>query len=625
MKILYNQSGGQLSWVDYIPVLQQTSSGGGSKTPSTSSSKKDDDELDKAIFKALDEKGLDIDNTHFQNTALKLMQSSYYDSMVPGQTTAKLITLKNYANRLNLSKELYDEAVDHVRTNNVGGDFALTSDGKVYVLGISGEGENTRAKIDTISVNEFETDSQKYIPLTNNDLLEIRNNGHIHGIPVKDMLFNTSVLRDVGNAVGMEDIVSDLSKVIKDFGTRKSASYPNLGKSVADGLDVLYKITTGESKAYEYVSENGQMKKDIVAAVKHLYSSLNRNARNVLALHAKMSGTTVENYLADMIIRNTDEEIIPDFEKAPKGSGSGGENKEQFGTESWEHSVFKRHGRPQSIGMILEGRTRFGFKGIRFDMLKGSNGKDVKPITSGIESYNNLQNRGLVAAGQTVYFGNLPLNNISAQGMDLIVDNSDGLAIVYLPTDKDGNLDFSMMQQMSKIQEAIDNERISDPNKKAQYWEKYGFKYNKEQDTGVPHDRELKPFIVQNAYTTEATNSFADPVRGASPLSGNLFFEKVDASIVDQMLAQYNRTAQKGEKLDWSSGWFTDSYRGTIYIPMNDQELQSMISGGEAYSPKLNSNMIKAQQDATRLTGGYNYNTGSFDRTLKGTSDEDLN
>lgn len=58
---------------------------------------------------------------------------------------------------------------------------------------------------------------------------------------------------------------------------------------------------------------------------------------------------------------------------------------------------------------------------------------------------------------------------------------------------------------------------------------------------------------------------------------------------------------------------------------MNDQELQSMISGGEAYSPKLNSNMIKAQQDATRLTGGYNYNTGSFDRTLKGTSDEDLN
>ena len=53
--------------------------------------------------------------------------------------------------------------------------------------------------------------------------------------------------------------------------------------------------------------------------------------------------------------------------------------------------------------------------------------------------------------------------------------------------------------------------------------------------------------------------------------------------------------------------------------------MDTMISGGEAYSPKVNSNLIKAQQDATRLTGGYNYNTGSFNRTLNGTTDDDLN
>jgi hypothetical protein len=64
----------------------------------------------------------------------------------------------------------------------------------------------------------------------------------------------------------------------------------------------------------------------------------------------------------------------------------------------------------------------------------------------------------------------------------------------------------------------------------------------------------MKPFLIQNAYTTEATTSFADPFKGASPLSGNMFFEKVDSTVVDKLLQQYNSSAQKGEKLDWNSG-----------------------------------------------------------------------
>ena len=130
--------------------------------------------------------------------------------------------------------------------------------------------------------------------------------------------------------------------------------------------------------------------------------------------------------------------------------------------------MFKGHGRPQIVGMTLEGRTRFVFPGIRFDSIKGADGKDSKSVVSGLEAYNNLQNRGLVATGQSVYFGNIPLDNLSAQGTDLVVDNSAGLMMAYLPVDKSGNPDFSMMQQMSKVQEAIDDARIVDPTKKAE-------------------------------------------------------------------------------------------------------------------------------------------------------------
>lgn len=606
-----------MPFIDYIPVTQTGYSGKGATTASSSGKKDSEDLIGKSIQKALEQNGLESDVEVFAQYAEAILQNNMYgfnDGGLNG-SVAQLFKLRSLANKVRNSNELYETALSHMKSADTSSDYAVSSDGKVYALFQDDEGN---AKVDTIKLDTYKENSDKYRLITNSELLEYRR---------LNKAFDDSMLQDIIGSIGMEEIVSDINNVISKFGKRTTSSYPNLSESVAKGMEYLFKINIEASAAYQDIVEDGEKKKDISAAIKYIYSSLNNNAKNVLKLHAELNDTSVVDYLKDAITLNTSYEYKEDIEKAPKGigSGSGSGSKEQLGAESWEHAVFKRHGRPQSVGMILEGRTKFGFKGVRFDMIKGPDGKDVKPITSGIESYNNLQNRGLVATGQTVYFGNLPLDNISAQGMDLIVDNSDGLAIAYLPTDKSGNLDFSMMQQMSKIQEAIDNERISDPNKKAQYWEKYGFKYNKEQDTGVPHDRELKPFIVQNAYTTEATNSFADPVKGASPLSGNLFFEKIDASIVDQMLAQYNRTAQKGEKLDWGSGWFTDSYRGTIYIPMNDQELQSMISGGEAYSPKLNSNMIKAQQDATRLTGGYNYNTGSFDRTLKGTSDEDLN
>jgi hypothetical protein len=86
-------------------------------------------------------------------------------------------------------------------------------------------------------------------------------------------------------------------------------------------------------------------------------------------------------------------------------------------------------GSAKKVGMIIDGRLTFHLQGVHHDTIKGKNNEDFKTISTGIETYNNLQNRGLVATDKKVYFGNIPIN-MSQVGKDLLVDNSKGMTVV---------------------------------------------------------------------------------------------------------------------------------------------------------------------------------------------------
>ena len=454
------QTGGALPFIDYIPVTQTGYSGKGVTKASSSGKKDNEDLIGKSIQKALEQNGLESDVAVFAQYAEAILQYNMYgfnDGGLNG-SVAQLFKLRSLANKVRNSNELYETALSHMKSADTSSDYAISSDGKVYAFFQDDEGN---AKVDAIRLDTYKENSDKYRLITNSELLQYRR---------LNKAFDDSMLQDIIGSIGMEEIVSDINGVIAKFGKRTTSSYPNLSESVAKGMEYLFKINIEASAAYQDIVEDGEKKKDISAAIKYIYSSLNNNAKNVLKLHAELNDTSVVDYLKDAITLNTSYEYKEDVEKAPKGkgSGSGSGGKDQLTEESWEHSVFKGHGRPQIVGTTLEGRTRFVFPGIRFDSIKGAEGKDSKPVVSGLEAYNNLQNRGLVATGQSVYFGNIPLDNLSAQGTDLVVDNSAGLMMTYLPVDKSGNPDFSMMQQMSTVQKAIDDARIVDPTKKAE-------------------------------------------------------------------------------------------------------------------------------------------------------------
>ena len=285
MKIVEMQAGGQLPFLKYKPLIYNNSEKGATKA--SSSDKKAENYLEKSILKTLEENALDIDHEVFSAYAAELLSDPMGIGGFQGDFTAsvsKLIQLRKIANQLKTSKQLYDDAIDHTRTNNTGDDYAMTSDGKVYVVKTEGEGENTKLSLSTVKIEELK-DNSEYNVLTNNELLDIRNSGTYRGFVMSDakkLTFNESILRDVNSSIGMQDVVESINKMISNFGKRTTTTYPNISESVAKGMETLYKIKTSSSAAYQDIVEKGETKKDLSAAISYIYSNLNRSAKNTL-------------------------------------------------------------------------------------------------------------------------------------------------------------------------------------------------------------------------------------------------------------------------------------------------------------------------------------------------------
>ena len=94
---------------------------------------------------------------------------------------------------------------------------------------------------------------------------------------------------------------------------------------------------------------------------------------------------------------------------------------------------------------------------------------------------------------RTAYFGDIPIQDIASTGQSILVDNSKGGVVVYLPT-INGNIDFNMMQQMNDVYSKIVADRITDPVKLRKIWEDNGFQYDEQKRIGIPIGYTLTPY-----------------------------------------------------------------------------------------------------------------------------------
>jgi hypothetical protein len=319
MKILSMQNGSRFPFVDYIPVIQNFGSSKPADTTTTKSDKKENN-LQKEIYDSI-EYGLNIDFDILAEHAEDLLSDPFGGDLTP--SVSKLLKLKTIALKVKDSKDLYDKAQTHIESESTTGEYAMTPNGEVYVIK---EGDNKKGtvKLTTMDISKLD-DSDDYLPLTNAQLLEVRKTGYFGNFAVDGSLaFNNSILNDVRNSVGISTVVENITTLISKFGKRDITQLPNASEAVARGMKFLYQVHTISSGAYKDVEVDDEMKKDITAAISYIYSGLGRNERNVLRLHAKMHGTTIGEYLQDLISMQTEFTYKEDLTNIPGSKGSGG-------------------------------------------------------------------------------------------------------------------------------------------------------------------------------------------------------------------------------------------------------------------------------------------------------------
>lgn len=594
----------------YTPISREVmGQSQGEPATSPSSEKKDDKLIEQEIIKVLEENGIPTDVDYFLSQAQSFLQDS--TNIFSGKKTntmSQLIRLRSLANRLQHNNVLYKNATDRIKVENTGSDVAISNDGNLYVY----DGESVKK----VTPTDYSKNPEEYQVLTNAELIHLRERD-------PNLKFDESILHDLSNSIGMKSIMEQVIGAIKKFGTSTQKGYTvKAGGQVQRGLEAL--MSLGPDGLYEIETSDSKAAQDINSAIVYLYKNLNTNAKNVLRATTAAEGLNpsdvndVTRILKEALFEHTDTSI-----KVPtKGSGSGsGDSAGSQIKEVWGDFVTKDGGSYRNTNIVMPGgNVSFNVPAKHYNFIEGKENTAIDNVTLGDESFNNLISKGLIDTRRTSYIGDLPIDNMAFAGKDIIVDNTRGGTVMYLPIKQDGELDLSMMKQMSEIQDQIIKSRITNTEAKKKIWEDNGFTYNEALDVGVPVNETLGRYWTQVAYTSTAANSFKN-----KDLKYSSMLSPVDDSVIENLGSAYNLNPnnKNKSKVDLTAGWFGKSYQGMLFIPMQDNQNEVLVAGGAAYMPKPNTDVIKARQDAVRL-GGYDYGTGLYNRNLVGTTAGDL-
>ena len=207
MKLRVYQDGGGLIYTPFVPGQAQAY--GATSAKSTSSGDSDEaklDPLDKELLGLMKDQELlpsDIQIIYnrliqFQRKSQKLSSmpgfggTDSYRSVVPG-----MLQIMNLMSQAKYNKQADKDILNKMLSENAGNEFAIDGYGRMYV-------QDKDGKISKINPSEF--DPEKYYPLSNSQLLYMRERN-------PELAFDGYVLEDMRNMVGITFCLSWVSSL----------------------------------------------------------------------------------------------------------------------------------------------------------------------------------------------------------------------------------------------------------------------------------------------------------------------------------------------------------------------------------------------------------------------------
>jgi hypothetical protein len=451
MKILKRQQGG-LQYI-HVPTIYGDNN---AQTTQASEKKSDGTASDtvKELYSAIRQEGLPVDVSMFLYKAQEILSEPDYGLGSSDNTFTKIIQLHDLANRVKWNMNEMKRAQKNIDESDTGDDYAIASDGKFYVM-------DANRKITTMSYDDIKENSDKYMMLTNSQLLQERANTFGNNM-------ETRMINDVANYIGMNEVMDDIRGVVKEFGNNELKGY--LAKApgkVIKGFEDLYELMNdGPNGLYEFQAKDSTAKSNILAAASYIINNLNRNAQKTLKANADLNGIDVSKMVLSAIIDHTDssyEVEKVDDNTGAKSSGSGGSGSGSLVQDNWGRMVFMDHGSPIPYNFILGNNVRTTLPAKMYNSFIDKDNKQIM-VSRMNQTYSILQEWGLVDSLGTSYFGNISINDINNSGQDVIIDNSKGMAVIWMPVNSAGKIDFNMFSKMGEIQNYIISNRITDEN-----------------------------------------------------------------------------------------------------------------------------------------------------------------
>ena len=297
MKIKKFAGGG----ITYLPTTNRVAE---ETVKTTTASSEDSSKKSKVIDKLFDlikEKGLDSDVAKFTN-AIEIKLQMGLDPNGENLTQRDLVQLAQMASSVTTNYERYNTAVKNLTAQNAESDVAIDDRGRIYCYNVETN------KVSALTPDKIKEQKDSIQILTNAELLNLRRSN-------SELAYNTKILDDINNAVGIDTITKYLQETIAKFKTSNVEGYSEKQQNaIASGLQALVggdvdaktlaAVQAGPDGVYKIKSTDTIADQNIKMALNYLQSSLPNKMKRKLETTAIVEGYDPKAFMVTMLAAN---------------------------------------------------------------------------------------------------------------------------------------------------------------------------------------------------------------------------------------------------------------------------------------------------------------------------------
>lgn len=596
------QSGG----VAYIPTTNQIGAAQQETGAASSESTGKVPGFTKEIIDLIKENGIETDVNMFLNKVGNILDMAN-DPTGEHLTMREILKIQKLANSVKQNHAAYQTAEKSLEAQDAWGDVAVTARGWIYTQNIETK------EIQELSPQQFLENQDKYVALTNAELMNIRRRNPA-------MSFDYAILDNLSAAVGMKTIVDYVESVIQKFGTTTITGYSEKqSNAIRSGLDHIVAgdlgnysgiMVGGPDGVYKISQESTIVDTGIEAALNYLIKTLPNTYKNALTAKAAAEGYDDRLMLLQMLSANSSRKITADFDKQATEERLGGAGS-TAAAKLDDHDTYLMRiatgGEWEVVNIMPNPDNPMQFASMQ--ALASNVGPLVDKDMNQLQIANlNVIMENLKAAeaskSKDITFGNRLLN-LGERGA-LMWDGESQLTDIWLPYTTEGGRikpDFDKLERFNEFNDKVKGNPNISSMEKVLLLRECGINPNEIEPDPVTggykfKDSVMKLFLSFSAVTSENNLDLSD--------NDKKWLQHLDKDTGARLSSLYSNavkynTIQRNKSAKVVNSEMSDAkkrkmYRGNIYMPIDSEYLALHMSTNQNISKSELTNFAQRTQ-----------------------------